>query len=281
MHQLRGLGFRFTRQGEVIYPQGQGKWIRINLDQMPLASSPWKSRILFAPHTLLDTSQIKALSQSGLLVCPVPSDWSPRDVFAALDRTCRPYFMAWSPGNPLILNLPQGHRLEIKAHTIFMLKEDNERKIAVFAQPDICSGSIPGLLVGYLQQQKIKILCSTPDSGLSAWKGHNVPSGHNLYIPSLSWPDFKEYIKLSGRELSAPISTINALQSLTEQGLLQRYPLLLSWSTPSGLNIILRLSLLGHRNTNGTTYFLPAHQTDPYLVALLNLMGYSTYKLRF
>ncbi|MFO7877641.1 MAG: hypothetical protein R6U55_13765 [Desulfovermiculus sp.] len=83
------------------------------------------------------------------------SDWSPRNVFAALDRTCRPNFMAWSPGNPIILTLPQGHRVEIKAHTIFMLKEDNERKIAVFAQPDICSGSIPGLLVGNLQQQRI------------------------------------------------------------------------------------------------------------------------------
>ncbi|MFO7877642.1 MAG: hypothetical protein R6U55_13770 [Desulfovermiculus sp.] len=114
-----------------------------------------------------------------------------------------------------------------------------------------------------------------------AWKDQNVPSGHNLYAPSLSWPEFKGYVEQSGRDLPAPISTINVLQSVTEQGLLQRYPLHLSWSTPSGLNIILRLSILGHRHTNGTTYFLPADHADPYLVALLNLMGYTTYKIRF
>lgn len=281
MYQLRRLGFRFSRQGEVIYPQGQGKWIRINLDQMPLASSPWKSRILFAPHALLDTSQIKALSQSGLQVCLVPSDWSPRDVFAALERTCRSDFMAWPPGIPLIMPLPKGHRIEIEAPAILTQKEDQKRKIAVFAQPDICSGSIPGLLVGYLQQQGIQIFCFNPESGFSAWKDQHVPSGHNLYTPSLSWPEFKRSVEKSGQALPASVSPQSVLQHLTEQGLLQRYPLHLSWSTPSGLNIILRVSLLGRRNTNGTTYFLPGDQIDPYLVALLNLMGYTTYTLRF
>ncbi|MFW6326592.1 MAG: hypothetical protein ACOC0T_07530, partial [Desulfovermiculus sp.] len=281
IHQLRRLGFRFSRQGEVIYPQGQGKWIRINLDQMPLAHSPWKSRILFAPHALLNAAQVKALSQSGLLVCPVPSNWSPRDVFAALDRTCRPDFMAWTPGNPLILTLPQGHRVEINAPAIFTLKEDKERKIAVFAQPDICSGSIPGLLIGYLQQQRIQFFCFNPNSGFSAWKDQHVPSGHNLYTPCLSWPELKDSVEQSGQALPASISPQNALQRLTEQGLLQRYPLHLSWGTPSGLNIILRVSLLGRRDTNKTTYFLPADETDPYLVALLNLMGYTTYNLSF
>jgi hypothetical protein len=74
---------------------------------------------------------------------------------------------------------------------------------------------------------------------------------------------------------------MHTLQSLTGQGLLQKYPLHLSWSTSSGLNIILRLSLSGHRNEHGTTYFLSYDQSDPYLVALLNLMGYTTYMLRF
>jgi LysM repeat protein len=281
IRQLRGMGFRFSRQGELIYLQGQGKWIRLNLDQTPLASSPWKSRVLFAPQAVLDAPQAKALNESGLVICPVPSDWSPRRVFTALDRTCGPYFMAWSPENPLILTLPRDHRVEIKAHSILMLKEDKERKVAVIAQSDICSGSIPGLLVGYLQQQNIKILCATPDSGFSAWKDQNVPSGHNLYTPTLTWPEFKEYLGQSGRALPGSASSMHTLQSLTGQGLLQKYPLHLSWSTSSGLNIILRLSLSGHRNEHGTTYFLSYDQSDPYLVALLNLMGYTTYMLRF
>lgn len=247
LNRLFRLGLRFTRHGEIIYPQGQGQWGRINLDRMPLASTPWGTSVLFVPQNLLNPSQFPDLSRDELRVCPVPPSWSPREVYAALENTCRPNFILWSAQRPFIRSLPGNSSLEIRAPSILVYQENSRPKIVVFTQADSSSTSIPGLLFGYLRQQDITFVWDNDHP-----RPPVIPSRENLLTPSLQ-----------------------------RQGLLDAHTLHLSWKTDHKVHITLHISLFQAKRTEETVYLLPPDQADPYLVALLNLMGYSTYRLRY
>jgi len=247
LNRLFRLGLRFTRHGEIIYPQEQGQWGRINLARMPLASTPWGTSVLFVPQTHLSPSKFPDPSQDELRVCPVPPSWSPREVYAALEKTCRPNFILWSAQRPFIRSLPGNSSLEIRAPTILVYQENSRPKIVVFTQADSSSTSIPGLLFGYLRQQDITFVWDNDHP-----RPPVIPSRESLLTPSLQ-----------------------------RQGLLDAHTLHLSWRADHEVQITLHVSLFQAKRMEKTVYLLPPDQADPYLVALLNLMGYSTYRLRY
>ncbi len=280
LNRLSRLGLGFTRQGEVIYPQGQGQWVRIDLDRMPLASTPWGTSVLFVPQTQLGPSKFPDLSQDELRVCPVPPSWSPREVYAALEKACRPNFILWSAQRPFIRSLPGKSSLEIRAPTILMYQENSQPKIVVFTQTDSSSTSIPGLLFGYLRQQDITFVWDKDNPRSIAGQPPPIPPRENLLTPTLSWTDVQDQVPIA-RNQTRNLNTDHTLgQALQEQGLLHTHTLHLSWRAAQEMKITLHITLFKAKSTEETLYLLPPAQADPYLVALLNLMGYSTYKLR-
>lgn len=281
IHQLTHLGFDFSQQGELIYPLGHGQWVRIHLEQTPLATSPWGCLVLFASRDKFNDSMIQSMAQSGLIVCPVPLLWTPQEVYTALEDTCRSHFMVWSSSRPLIMALPGKMSLEIRARTILAVQDHRNFRFAVFAPTKAGSHNIPGLLLGYLQNKDIQLLWSVSDDSRPAWAQQAVPCQENLFLPSISWTDLPS--ERSGPP-PPPVDPGFALEpghDISPHNLLQSQDLCLSWSTGDGLNLVLRGSILSRNQKGQIKYLLPFDRADPYLVALLNLMGYSTYELQY
>ncbi|MDZ7761904.1 MAG: LysM domain-containing protein [Desulfovermiculus sp.] len=279
--QLSHLGLDFSRQGEIIYPLGQGQWVRIHLDPMPLASTPWGDTILFAPQTRLSEPMFQDLVQAGLNVCPVPPSWTPHLVYTALEDACRSSFMVWSTSRYLILGLPGENSIEITAPTILAVKGGQKFTFAVFAPEPANSPNIPGLLLGYLKDHNIELQWSVPGAQESAWTPQSAPSRQDLWVPTRRWTDLGSWTKETKKDEPTDSKThITSTLSYMPHKLLQKDTLRLSW-TAADLTLILRVSLFSRRQNGRPTYFLPSDRADPYLVALLNLMGYSTYKLQF
>lgn len=281
LNRLFQLGFRFTRHKEIIYPQGQGQWVRIDLDSMPLASTPWGTSVLFVPQPHLSPSKFPDPPQNDLRVCPVPPSWSPRQVYAALEKVCRPNFILWSAQRPFIRSLPGKSSLEIRAPTILVYQENSQPKIVVFTQADSSTTSIPGLLFGYLRQQDITFVWDNDNLPTTAGQPPAIPRRENLLTPTLSWTDVHDQAPKAGSQTRNLNTDRTPVQTLQGQGLLHPHTLHLSWRAAQEVKITLHITLFKARRTEETLYFLPPAQADPYLVALLNLMGYSTYRLRY
>ncbi|MBS3779487.1 MAG: LysM peptidoglycan-binding domain-containing protein [Desulfovermiculus sp.] len=296
IHQLTHLGFGFSQQGELIYPLGHGQWVRIHLQQTPLASSPWGSSVLFAPRAKFNDSMIESMGRAGLTVCPVPLLWTPQEVYTALEDTCRSHFMVWSSPRPLIVGLPEKMSLEIKARTILAVQDRRKFRFAVFAQTKAGSHNvsiqppcpkvriphnIPGLLLGYLQNNDIQLLWSASDASKPAWAQQTIPSEENLFLPSISWKDLITQRSGPQSAPSDPDLELETAQDFNHHNPLQSQDLCLSWSTGDGLSLILRGSILSRNQKGQIKYLLPFDRADPYLVALLNLMGYNTYELLY
>ena len=281
IQQLTHLGFDFSQQGELIYPLGQGQWVRIHLEQTPLASCPRGNSVLFAPRATFNDSMLQSLAQTGLNVCPVPPLWTPQEVYTALEDTFRSHFMVWSSSRPLIVGLPGKMSLEIRARTILAAQDRRNFRFAIFAQTEAGSHNVPGLLLGYLQNNDIQLLWSVSGDSKPAWAQQAIPSEDNLFLPSISWTDLPS--QRSGPP-PPPVDPGFALEpghDISPDNLLQSQDLCLSWSAGNGLNLVLRGSILSRNQKGQIKYLLPLDRADPYLVALLNLMGYSTYELQY
>ncbi|WP_027369329.1 LysM peptidoglycan-binding domain-containing protein [Desulfovermiculus halophilus] len=274
--RLSRMDFSISREGEVIYPYGRGQWVRVHLGSTPLVTAPWGASVLLDPGSGMDAAKARALSSAGLWVCPVPSDWSPANVFSALEQTCRSGFVAWSEKSPLIISLPQGPRIEIKAPTILGVHGRAKPRFTVYAPSPASLGHIPSLLLGYLQGQDITILPPEKAAG-SPENALHIPPREHLLTPSLSRTELVSMHQSlgAGGEGTAPNRPRSAGETLVPKSLH------LSWVSPDGLEIGLYLD--GYRSplAPDSLFFLPPKQSDPYLLALLNLMGYAAYRLDF
>jgi hypothetical protein len=279
LNQLSKLDLNISGTGELLYPFAPGQWMRIDLDATPLADTPWGDTLLFVPPEYSAPGKSQAITDAGCILCPVPSDWAPAKVFAALETACPERFLAWSPGHPLILCLPQGHRLEIKVPTILAVRTPNKPKFFIFCSSLDPVQNLPGLLLGYLQENDIQLVTPEPDPGSTSIASKpNIPSKDNLFIPSVSWPDFVSMVRPAASNDSKSQHISNQIPAPT---LLQSENLHLSWKESDNRSITLHLSLFTDQTSGKTIYFLSPNQANPYLVALLNLIGYTTYKMDF
>jgi hypothetical protein len=276
--RLSRMDFSISRKGEVIYPYGRGQWVRIQLDSTPLVTAPWGAPVLLNPGSGITEATARALSSAGLEICPVPSDWAPANVFSALERTCRSNFVAWSEQSPLIISLPQGPRVEIKAPTILGMHGRTKPRLTVYAPSSASLGHIPSLLLGYLQDQDITILPPEANIESAGNAPLRIPPKEHLLTPSLSRTELGSmHQSLDSGGSAAP----DRPRPCSAGEMLVPKSLHLSWASPDGLEVGLYLDGYRSRLAPDHLFLLPPKQSDPYLLALLNLMGYAAYRLDF
>ena len=126
LEKLKYTGLEFATGKDLLYP-GPEKWLRLDLEKTPLAMTPWGTSLLFVPKGALSSDEFFSWQKSGLSLCPIPSDWSPVQVFAALEESLSPHFMAWTPKTPMILPTPNGS-IEITSQTALVLDPGGDRR---------------------------------------------------------------------------------------------------------------------------------------------------------
>ncbi|MCF8104976.1 MAG: LysM peptidoglycan-binding domain-containing protein [Desulfohalobiaceae bacterium] len=279
---LEQAGLDFVQGGEILLPGSKKNWIRINLEHMGLARTKWGDSILFVPGALRDKEDEAAFSGAGLKTCLIPESWERTGVFRSLEEITRPRLLFWPPGKPLILNF-QGASLELKANCLLAKGSDRGYRFYLFDSSMEQRAGPSGLLTGFLQAMGVNYL--TLGAGARDWTVSAFPNRDSLFVPTISrsgfLPELKEILpanKLPAREVPGDFASVFPV--LKAQGLARQELLQIKLYQADGVSITLRLPVVrASVSSGGEVFLLSEEQSDAYLISMLNMMGYSSYRL--
>jgi hypothetical protein len=277
---LKKTGFRFAPGQELLYPYARQGWLRINLEQMPLANTPWGSSIVFIPESVMPRIELKEMRAADLKVCRVNTSWDPASTFERLEDLSRRNVIFWGRGAPMILNF-NDQVLEISADIILIDSSGLERVTHLFRLNPSRSAEVPPLVHGFLNNQGIEIHTLIQASS-PRFSPASFPDPSDIYVPRIPfsdpWPEIKELLRAEDLDLSlSDTGYRSVVRALKDEGLASSATRRFSFFQSPSLSITLSLSVIELSSDEDPTFLIGPDQTDPYLVAQLNLMGYSCY----
>jgi len=277
---LKKAGFRFAPGQELLYPYAKQGWLRINLEQMPLANTPWGSSIVFIPESVMPRIELEEMKAAELKVCRVSSSWDPAATFERLEDLSRRNVIFWGPGTPMILSF-NDQVLEVSADIILIDSSGLERVTHLFRLNPSRPADVPPLVHGFLDNQRIKIHNLIQASSPS-FSPASFPDPSDIYVPRIPvsnpWPEIKKLLMVDDTDLSlSDAGYQSVVRALKDEGLATSATRRFSFFQSPSLDITLSLSVIELSSDKGPTFLIGPGQADPYLVAQLNLMGYSCY----
>ncbi|MFW6054599.1 MAG: LysM peptidoglycan-binding domain-containing protein [Thermodesulfobacteriota bacterium] len=279
---LEQAGLDFVQGGEILLPGSRQSWIRINLEHMALARTKWGDSILFVPGSLRDKKDEAAFSGAGLKTCLIPESWERTGVLQRLEEITRPRLLFWPPGKPLILNF-QRASLELESNCLLAKGSDRGYSYYIFDYSLDKKAGPSGLLTGFLQTMGVNYL--TLGAGGKGWTAPAFPNRDSLFVPTLSssgfLPELKEVLpptELPAREVPEDFASVFPV--LKAQGFAREELLQIKLYQAGGVSITLRLPVVRiNVPSGGEVFLLSEEQSDAYLISMLNMMGYSSYRL--
>ncbi|MCF8038339.1 MAG: LysM peptidoglycan-binding domain-containing protein [Desulfohalobiaceae bacterium] len=282
---LEQTGLDFVSGSEILLPGSSQSWIRINLEHMGLARTKWGDSILFVPGALQDNRDELEFSGAGLKTCLIPESWERNEVFRHLEEITRPRLIFWPPDKRLILNF-QGGSLELESNCLLANRLQGEVRFYLFDSSRKKKAGPPGLLIGFLQSMGVNYLIPVIGAhGIQGWQAPLSPNRDNLFVPTLSRSDFLPELKAILPQDELPLMDVrggfaSVFPVLKVQGRAREESLQIKLYQTDEISVSLRLSVFRISFPSGEFYLLSKGQDDPYLVSMLNMMGYNAYLLQ-
>ena len=279
---LKKIGFRFAPGQELLYPYGTQGWLRVNLEQMPLANTPWGTAIIFIPESVMPKIELDEMQAADLKVCRVKGSWEPALTFHHLEDLSRRKIIVWDQNSPMILNI-KSQVLELSADIMLIDNAGPEQVTHLFRLNPSRPRTVPPLVQGFLDTLGIQVHTLIQASA-SRFTPASNPDSTDIFVPriqaSKAWPEIQELLQLRDRTLSpADQNYRSVVQALEEQGLASRATQKFNFFQSPSLKISLSLPVIQLSTGNSPTFLIEPDQADPFLIAQLNLMGYSCYAL--
>lgn len=281
---LEKTGLDFVTGSELLLPGVDQSWIRINLEQMGLARTEWGDSILFVPGALQNPRDNSDFSRAGLKTCLVPRSWDRTEVLNRLEAITRPRLLFWPPGKRLIVN-STGAALELTSSCLLALRSQAGFSFYLFDFSKNPEANPSGLLTGFLQGQGVNFLVpgNGPHGGL-VWEVPAPPEQDSLFVPTLSRSGFLSELRgvFPGQGLGfqgGALDFESVFPVLKKEGRAREELLTLELYQAQGISINLRLPVYRLTLPSGEIFLIAKQQSDPYLISLLNLMGYTSYQI--
>lgn len=274
---LEKTGFLFDSGHELLYPLPDKGWLRINLNKMPLARTPWGHKILFVNEKSWSKIPKQVLTIAGIKLCQINSDWDLQQIFEQLERLTDKKLIFWGANNNVLLN-KKGYIFELKSDYILITK-DKCRKYYLFEINSHYLAAGKKYLRSYLAEKNIYFFPIEKSSGKIQITKTKRPCAEDIYISKLS--SNNEPIQLSNpiiesaydhEKLTKKSPSINTFNSFLEKEIVK----LLLYKEKNSY-IFLYLYLRKHKDKNKVLLFEP-EQANPFLIALLSLKGYTCYR---
>ncbi len=279
---LKKVGFRFAPGQELLYPYGTQGWLRVNLEQMPLANTPWGTAVIFIPEPVMPKIDLDEMRAADLKVCRVNDSWEPASTFQSLEDLSRRKIIVWDQGSPMILNI-KSQVLELTADIMLIDNSGPGQVTHLFRLNPSRPGTVPPLVHGFLDSLGIQVHTLIQASA-TRFTPASIPDRTDIYVPTIpatnAWPEIQELLQPRDRTLSlADQNSRSVVQTLKEHGLASRATQRFTFFQSPTLNISLSLPVIQLSTGNSTTFLIEPDQANPFLIAQLNLMGHSCYAL--
>lgn len=277
---LKQMGFRFAPGQELLYPYSSQEWLRINLEQMPLANTPWGTAIVFVPEPVMSRIQEEEMRAADLNVCRVNASWDPAVTFQRLENLSQRNIIFWGQGSPLIMNISR-QVLELTADIVLIDNSSFDQITHLFRMDQSQLQALPPLVRGYLDNQSIHVHTLVQASA-ARFTSESFPDPADIYVPAIpasnAWPDIQTLLQAESMNLSLPDPGFpSVLRALKEEGLASETVQRFSFVQSPSLKITLSLPVIRLLTGDEETFLIEPGLADPYLVSQLNLMGYSCY----
>jgi hypothetical protein len=277
---LRTVGFRFTPGEELLYPNRDGSWFKVDLARTPLGRAPWGEQYVFLPEELKNLE--KDFRDIGHEPVLVDEQWEPRKVLESISEKSGGQFRTWPQARPLIVN-KGGLTLELKASILARLQN---KRILLLNMLEPGEPPTPALLQGFFDRKGVHVHEWVRQPNLAPKPLQtDLPRAEDLLVMWIdrynAWTTIRERLSEEHRSMAPDSSDIESvLAMLHRMGMVSRDPLRVSWFKGKEREMVLTIPAVSIIDGNTRLVVLSVQQASPHLVALLLLKGYTCLALR-
>lgn len=280
---LRTLGFWSAPGQEVLYPAGEGRWLRLQLTRTPMLTAPWGRNLVLVPPDSFSATERQQVERMGIALCPVPQEWTPREVLRLVAEKSSGVMNLWSGDRSLILN-SEGVVFELSGDHVVQIRSGNQRGFYILNLIAPGDRRVPNLVQAFLARHSITLAeWELSPTGLNS-VGGTWPGLNSLIVSEVSsasaWDTIRPRLTQSGQSLSVSGQDIESvLASLRKAGLARDVMLKLGWFEDGRRSMRIRVPAIEIQGVR-TFYLVRPAQADPYLMAVLALEGHDCLVIR-
>lgn len=276
---LKAMHCTFARGDIELHPLPQGGWFQIKLQETPVVTMPWGKKTILCP-TPKNSAWVKQAAQLGMLVCPVPADWSLDGVLRSLAETFPKQIRLWPPEQDISLS-SNALGLTVKTPCTVVMQHQGKKIIyALWHRPGPDDPPLPQGLAEVLADAQVKIIETNYLNEID-----RLPSRpkHSIYMPRAERTELIRILnpdspqELFGSTLPENLDAL--LRLLKSRDMLHPGVASLNWSGHQGRRINIQVPAWFVGTPSSKIILLDTRFADEYLVSLLAQEGYSCFVL--